>query len=96
MEYLQGITETPPGEYLSLHDGSGECIITELWKQAKKDGLVDSSSSGDMLMDQIIDIFDVAVTHGISSVVLDAFQEVSMSLFGVVVHFITMDFPMTS
>lgn len=80
MKGLRDLASTPPGEYLKVNS-NGELVVSILWKELRKDGILDSTEDSVAILDQILDLFDVAVDHRMCSLIMDAFQEVRIALF---------------
>lgn len=73
---LEGLVERSPAEYFCFEDETEELVVTSIWKDLVSNGLIRSEDDS-ILMHQVFDIFDTAILHGIRSLVVDAFQEVS-------------------
>lgn len=80
MKGLPDLASTPPGEYLKLNS-SGELVVSILWQELRKDGILDSNEDSVTVLDQILGLFDVAVDHRMPSLIMDTFQEVCIALF---------------
>jgi hypothetical protein len=75
MEALEELASRSPVEYFHVEEGTEELVLTTLWKRLLSAGLVDSQHES-ILLEQMFDVFDVSVLHGIQSLVVDVFQEV--------------------
>src|SRR6056300_125807 len=67
---MDKLLERSPGEYFRVEEGTEELVLTSVWKSLLSAGLVDSHHEA-ILLDQIFDLFDVSVLHGIQSLVVD-------------------------
>lgn len=74
---LESLAERSPAEYFQSVAGTEQFVLTSVWKDLRDDGLIDSHHEN-VLLDQLFDVFDVAVAHGIRSLVIDVFQEVCL------------------
>lgn len=77
MEGLEVLIERSPAEYFQSAEKTEELVLTSVWKSLLCAGLVDSQHE-QILIEQIFDVFDVAVLQGIRSLVVDVFQEVGL------------------